>query len=463
MSAPLLWLVSPAVLAFGLWFLKSRRRLTAALASGYCALLALLAWATPVTGLFKVGPLSVEVRDALVVLGRRFVLDSSDRGFLMLAFGFGAIWFFGVLTARVHRFFVPLGLVFLVLLVATLAVEPFLYAALLVEVAVLLSVPMMVPPGQRLGQGVLRYLIYLTLAMPFILLSGWYLGLVSSNPADSVLLLRASVLLGLGFAFWLAIFPFYTWIPLLAEQVQPYVSGFVLILLTTVILLLGLDFVSGFPLLRSAPYLPPALRLIGVLMVATAGVWTAFERNLQRIFGYAIIFETGFALIALGLNSAEGTRIFSLSFAPRIAALGVWALAMSFLGQRDITLDLAHLEGLLYRSPVISIALVASCLSIGGLPLLAGFPMRQALLEGLAQFSLTEGLWALLGSASFLASGFRVLGMVVRGKPQRLQFSESTVEILMLGIGVLALIAIGLLPQVMLPDLPGLVVGLPQP
>ena len=93
------------------------------------------------------------------------------------------------------------------LLVAALAVEPFLFSALLIEMAVLVSVPLLSPPGHPVGKGVLRYLIFQTLAMPFILFAGWVFGGVEINPADTQLLVQSVVLMGFGFAFWLAVFP----------------------------------------------------------------------------------------------------------------------------------------------------------------------------------------------------------------------------------------------------------------
>ena len=104
---------------------------------------------------------------------------------------------------------------------AARAVEPFLFGAVRVEIAVLVSIPMLVPPGTRPGRGVLRYLIFQTLALPVILLAGWAFNIVQIYPENQAALARASIFLGLGFAFWLGVFPFYTWIPMLSEESHP--------------------------------------------------------------------------------------------------------------------------------------------------------------------------------------------------------------------------------------------------
>ena len=80
----------------------------------------------------------------------------------------------GGLALNITSVLAPLGLAVVGLLVSTLAVEPFLYGALLIEVAVIVCVLMLAPPGETPGQGVLRFLIFQTLGIPFILFTGFY-------------------------------------------------------------------------------------------------------------------------------------------------------------------------------------------------------------------------------------------------------------------------------------------------
>ncbi len=453
MSAPLIWIGLPFVFAVLVGVTGSSRRATSLLSAGFCGLLALLAALFPVAGAIQLGPLSFELSSTLVILGRRFIINPGDRTFLMLLYLFGALWFFGALIVRVHRSFAPLGLIIIALMVAALAVEPFLYAALLIETAVLLSVPMLVPPGKSPGPGVMRYLIFQTLAMPFLLFAGWAAAGVQANPADNALLQQAVLLLALGFAFWLAVFPFYTWLPLLVEETNPYVAGFLLSLLPMIVLMLMLDFFSSFTWLRLYPLLPEALRLIGILMVVTGGIWAAFQRDLARLFGYAIIIENGFALLALSFSNQAGYEIFVVSFLPRAVALALWALSLALLIEKEGSPDYEETAGLLHRFPLIASGLLVAIFSLGGLPLLAGFPVRIVLLEHLSEQSMLLVVWALVGSAGLILSGLRALAAMAGGPDLTWKAHESLPQAFFLGGAMLVVLLIGLLPGQFLPEL----------
>ncbi len=86
MTSPLIWIAFPLLIAVVLWFLQQKTSLVPGLATGLCVILALLAWLVPIGNAIKLGPWSVEIQPALVIFGRRFFLESSDRYFLVLLY-----------------------------------------------------------------------------------------------------------------------------------------------------------------------------------------------------------------------------------------------------------------------------------------------------------------------------------------------------------------------------------------
>ena len=183
--------------------------------------------------------------------------------------------------------------------------------------------PMIVSKKAEIGSGILRYLIFQSFTMPFILLAGWAASGVEANPTDGKLLIQAIVLLSLGFAFLLAVFPFYTWLPQLTHDASPYITGFLLSLLSTVGLFLLLKFINTYTWLREFSTMFMALRFIGGLMIITAGLWVIFQQDLTRIFGYAVILENGYSLLALGYGNEKGYTVFAFMLISRFISIAL--------------------------------------------------------------------------------------------------------------------------------------------
>jgi len=402
----------------------------------------------PVSSPIPIGPFSLTVSDRLFFFGRQFILNEADLSLLTLIYGSLAFWLGAAYLAKVHWFFLPASMGMVALLTSVLAVEPFLYAALFIEMFTLLSVPTLVIPGQVLGKGILRFLIFETLSMPFVLYTGWMLGGVETGAGSLGLYLRASLLIGLGFALMLAIFPFHSWIPMLMEESHPYTTAFVLNMLTLVVLLFSLGFINRYEWMRTSPTVFAASAVMGVLMVFTGGVLAAFEHHLGRILGYAVMLEVGYSLLAISFSAEVGLGIFFALIVPRVIGLGVWSLALSILEDHTRSLSFPANRGSIRSLPMVVVALVIAHFSAVGFPLLAGFPARMYIWEllGGRDIILTVGLF--IGSAGLLVAGLRTLVLLVTGRDESPQQMKENLWVrLTLGIGALSLILAGLIPQ----------------
>jgi NADH-quinone oxidoreductase subunit N len=433
-------------MATGLWFLRKRQFLISFLTAGFCFLLVIAAWLVPLNQLIKVGPLVFEINDRLVILGRILFLGEEQRPLLFFFFTLSALWFLGAAFLKLNRNFIPVGLGITALVIAALAVRPFLFVALIIEVAVLMSIPVLIESGKVWGQGILRYLIFQTLAVPFILFAGWTAVGVDANPANEALLFQTVVLLGLGFALWLGVFPFYTWIPLLTGELHPYVSTFVLNLLSILVIFLCLNFLNSYAWLREYQFLLQMIRVAGILMVVTSGVWAAFQKDLGRLSGYVMIMSNGLALTAISLGNHTGYEILVTSFLPRMVGFGLWSFALSVFLEKGVGLTFEGVRGTFYRLPFASAAMVIGFFSLAGLPLLAGFPVQQALVELVSSQSLISAVWILVGMMGLLLSGFRALAALVGVEKQSWKIGESRAQMVILLAGIFMLFLIGGLP-----------------
>ncbi len=447
MTAPTLWIFIPSLLAVLLLFLPNDR-LRVLIASCFAFFLTLSACLIPIDTSLTVGSFSFKVTSTFSVLGRSLVLGNGDRAMLALVYGAAVIWFIASLAARASRYFIPLGLIIITMLVAAVSVEPFLYAALLIELAVLLSVPLLATKGQAPGKGILRFLIFQTLAMPFFLFSGWLLAGIDANPGNLGLVQQVVILITLGFALLLAVFPFYSWIPLLAEEASPFIVGFIYWVFPSASLFFGLGFLDRYTWLRDAPSLASVLTFIGSLMIVTAGLLATFQKHPGRILGYAAIMETGYSLVAISQGGQKGLYLFYLLIIPRVLSFVVWAFSLSVLKMQYPHLTLETMKGCARTWPFSSAGLLLAALALTGVPLLAGFPAHQSVWEGLAARSLTQAAWVLIGSLGLLVGVLRIVYSMVNLQEETAWGSRETpFQRALLVIGVLAIFILGIFPQ----------------
>ena len=496
MSAPIVWIVVPGLIAFTLYALRRWERVIYIAGLAFCLILALLAWLLPINEPISLGipnmP-SLRLTDTLQIYGRRLVIGNDEKPIMLLIYLGVSRWVGGAYDARAQRLFVPLSLGVAAALTAALVIEPVLYAALLVAISTLLCVPILTPPGQAARGGILRFLTFQLLGMCFIMLADWMLHLLLINPNDTSPLAPATLLFGLGFALAGGILPFHTWIPMLAEESHPYAVSFVFFALPVSISLIGLKYLQSFASLEIFATIEIGLQYAGVMMVLVGGIWAAFERHLVRILGFAVMVQIGIGLLAisLGAQSLPGSPLRSLFFAqliPQGLALLLWGQALSCLraalpppkddtGEQLTNPDMGFraVQGLARQAPIAALGLILANFSLAGLPLLASFPGQMALWAALSQRSLPITLLSLVGCASLFAAGLRSMAVLVMSAPGSAdaqasgagagwRITERGLQAVLLAAGAFLLFIIGATPQWLLPliaRLPAFTIQLP--
>ena len=448
MNAPQIWIFIPLMMSFLLLLIRKKRIFSAIIAGGSCAFLSIFALTVKIGEIFPMGPTTMEIGSTLTFFGRSFNLADGDRYLIALLYGMGAIWFFGSIISLTNSEFVPGGLAIVALMIAAISVEPFLYSALIIELAVLLSIPILIQPTKSRDIGLTRYLILQTLAMPFILLAGWGFEQAAISSNSSQINTFAIIFLGFGFSLYLAVFPFYTWVPLLAESGHPYASGFIFATLPTTVQLILADFINTYTWLRNTAIINSAAQSMGIVMIVISGIWAAFHKSLLRLFGYLILVDIGFSLIAFSLNSQVGWQIYFSSIFLKLFSIAICALSISILKSSQVTLHLDYMGGQFYSHPLSIIAFLTGWYSLIGIPLFPSFPNRIALLMKLSETSLPLVLWSLVGVFGLLFASFRMISVFFsRNEERNIVIHETPIQSIFLTIGILILVIIGLFPN----------------
>lgn len=449
MTAPTIWIISPLIVSLFLFFIRRQTRLVNIIALSYCVLLVWMAWQLPIGEPMSMGPWTLKIKEQLLVYGRQFTIQSVDKPVLVLIYLSATAWFAGSLLAQPGYLFIPLGLGIVALLIAALSIEPFLYAALLIEMAVLLSVPLLNPPGSLARKGVIRLLTIQTIGMPLILITGWMLTGVETSPSDIDLVVRATVFLAFGFLLLLGVFPFHTWIPMLMSEIHPYTGAFFISTLMSVLSIFGLGFLDRFVWLRDSAPVYSILNLSGALMLVVGGISAALERQLGRILGFAFVSDIGLTLIALGIESQAGVEAFFAIIILRMVNSLVWALALSGFYKSDQALDYDNFRLDAPKYPIVAGVIIIASFSVAGFPLLSGFPIRLLLWREFAVNHLMVSSGLLIGFVGLTASGLRTLFHLLKSYDRAYRIStDERVVVVIFGSFIFILILLGLIPNI---------------
>ena len=118
----------------------------------------------------------------------------------------------------------------------------------------------------------------------------------------------------------------------------------------------------------------------------------------------------------------------------------------------DERLRFSALQGIAHTYPLATAGLILATLSNAGFPLLAGFPPRLALWEGLAHESIATAVWYLVGLLGLLVGTVRMMAVLVKEKEEASwSLKENLIQRGMIGVGIIGLFVLGLIPQIVGP------------
>jgi len=450
-TAPLLIFIISGFTMVILGLLRKNFLLSAMITGIFALVIALFAIFVPLDEALNVLGVSMRFESRWIILGRSFLLDSKNRASIGFIFLSGGFILFGAWSAKPERMFFSLGIGTLTLVAASLMIEPFLFAAIFIELAVITASIILSSRKGGKHRGGLRLLVIYTIAMLAILLVGWLLDVNQQEFELQGLSIRAAFLLGFGFAVLLAIPPFHSWIPIASGENHPFTWTFISIVLQGAGFFFILRFMSSYIWLNENMIIYGALRTIGATMAIVGALWAFVQNDLTRMASYALIADLGVMLIAFGVGSEKGFQLALVITVARVVSLACLAQGLNKLQlvQSEDKQGQGEEEGNLSIIAIASI--LVGMISLAGFPLTAGFPGRWEILRIIAP--LDNYAWiALLSSMGILGlATIRSAKILLKKADKSTQSILNWTERIYLGGGILLTLIFGLFPQIIYP------------
>ncbi|MGD2145764.1 MAG: proton-conducting transporter membrane subunit [Anaerolineae bacterium] len=404
----LLFLALPLAVGTVVYALRRWATMSALLSTGTALALGVAIVVLPLGRTVELWGRTIVMGGTVTFLGRELVLEEVDRIAIAVLYLTAAGLFALSWQASPGSMLFPIGLGILSLLSGSLLIRPLIYAVLLLELAIALSILALQTEGWPPTHGGLQYLSFALLAMPGLLVIHWLMDRFVLTPDDTGLLDAAAILLALSFALLVGSIPFHLWMPSVAGDSDPLASAFVFTVNNGAVWFLLLAFLDSYPDLSAYTRLGPFVSGVGLVMIGVGGVLAASQRSLGRLMGYSALIDSGVALTALGLETERGLALALLSVLARPFGLSLMAAGLSGLpAEAGAGAKLDAVRGLGWRTPWSALAFLVGGLSMAGWPATVGFGARWALYRAIAPSDLPAVLLMMLASVGVMVGVWR--------------------------------------------------------
>jgi formate hydrogenlyase subunit 3/multisubunit Na+/H+ antiporter MnhD subunit len=331
------------------------------------------------------------------LLGLTLTLDPLGRLFLLAFLAVGAAAFLVTIALPHGENFVPIALVILGLVCAILLLlqEPFVVSLLLVSAGLMAVLAILDLPAGSPGlvepaviATALKYLVLMLVAgvvmyMAFVLVNIYRPGDLPDRVSPAHLILGLFVV---GFGLRLAIVPFHSWLPDLAQDAAPMASVLVIAVINTTSLLFLISTFQFFPVVVLENERGMELLMAFGALTSVLGASLALaQTSLRRTFGYLLVANAGAVVFGLATTTPVGLAgaVFE-TFHQLIVTLLLF-VCIGLLERPDGRPANVERRDLLWRWPVAATGLLGGALALLGLPPFGGFASKLLIYEAAAE------------------------------------------------------------------------------
>lgn len=190
--------------------------------------------------------------------------------------------------------------------------------------------------------------------------------------------LTGILLVILGFAFKVSIFPLHAWTPDVYQGASTPVTAFMSTAVKAATFVSFLRFMNseGY---AAAPQLLTVMTWMAVLTMTIGNVAAVMQNNFKRVLAYSSVAHSGYAmvgLIAAGFGSnynGAATSVLFYLFSYTLMTLGSFGVIALFEKNENTSLEVNDLRGMGRKYPWLGMSLTILMLSLAGIPPTLGF------------------------------------------------------------------------------------------
>ncbi len=280
---------------------------------------------------------------------------------------------------------------------------------------------------------------------------------IADGKAERLPLVFGGVFIVSGLAFKLAAAPFHMWIPDVYQGAPTSVTlilgaapKFAAFVITLRLLMEGLHGV--------ALDWQPMLLVLAVLSLAIGNIAAIAQTNFKRMLAYSTISHMGFVFLGLMSGVIDGQPgISGFAYGSALFYMVIYVLTtlstfglILLLSRRGFECEeISDLKGLNRRNPVLAGVLLVSMFSLAGIPPMAGFYAKLAVLQaligaGYVSIAVIAVMFSLIGAFYYI----RVVKMAYFDEPEgeSVAINNGVITSSLMSVNGLLIIGLGVLP-----------------
>lgn len=258
------------------------------------------------------------------------------------------------------------------------------------------------------------------------------------------------LMITVGLLFKASVAPFHFWAPDVYEGSPALVTA-LMSTLVKVAAIAALAKIVMIMMVGMTPSYQIVIIILSILSMTIGNITALRQKNIKRMMAYSGISHAGFMIMDLLSNGGPGNGVLYYAAAYSLAGIAAFAVIISVCAGKDNE-DISNFYGLAKRQPVLAFALASALLSLGGIPIFAGFFAKFFIFnEMLKAGNLTLVIFGIINSIIAIYYYFGVVNVMftkesVTKEPLRIEPEYKVVAVAAIVLNIL----LGVFPSIIM-------------